>query len=102
MNDLITITEVGQQMNDQINYHHCCKVSGMLKPYSTCNLEFRSPNRKFWSYTIYENIGQLKVNNNRVMWQISMKLPAMFDQNHPHTFDKIVKKLITTKNALKA
>ena len=27
-----------------------------------------------------------------------MKLPAMFDQNHPHTFDKIVKKLITTKN----
>ena len=35
------------------------------------------------------------------MWQMSMKLPAMFDQNPPHTFDKIVKKLITTKNALK-
>ena len=31
------------------------------------------------------------------MWQMSMKLPAMFDQNPPHTFDKIVKKLITTK-----
>ena len=28
---------------------------------------------------------------------MSMKLPAMFDQNPPHTFDKIVKKLITTK-----
>ena len=26
-----------------------------------------------------------------------MKFPAMFDQNPPHTFDKIVKKLITTK-----
>ena len=41
-------------------------------------------------------------NNNRVMCQMSMKLPAMFDQNPPHTFDKIVKKLINTKNALKA
>ena len=38
----------------------------------------------------------------RVMCQMSMKLPAMFDQNLPHTFDKIVKKLITIKNALKA
>ena len=28
---------------------------------------------------------------------MSMKLPAMFDQKPPHTFDKIVKKLITTK-----
>ena len=28
---------------------------------------------------------------------MSMKLPAMFDQNPPHTFDKIVKKLITAK-----
>ena len=26
------------------------------------------------------------------MWQMSMKLPAMFDQNHPHTFDKMAKK----------
>ena len=51
---------------------------------------------------VYANVGQLKVNNNRVMWQMSMKLPAMFDQNHPDTFDKIVKKLITTKKALKA
>ena len=51
---------------------------------------------------VYANQGQLKVNNNRVMCQMSMKLLAMFDQNHPHTFDKIVKKLITTKNAPKA
>ena len=35
------------------------------------------------------------------MCQMSMKLLAMFDQNPPHTLDKIVKKLITTKNALK-
>ena len=26
------------------------------------------------------------------MCQMSMKLPAMFDQNPPHTIDKIVKK----------
>ena len=33
------------------------------------------------------------------MYQMSMKLPAMFDQNPSHTFDKhdkIEKKLITT------
>ena len=36
------------------------------------------------------------------MRQMSMKLPVMFDQNPPHTFDKILKKLITTKNPLKA
>ena len=35
------------------------------------------------------------------MCQMSMKLPAMFDQNPPHTFDKIVKKLITTKRLSK-
>ena len=31
------------------------------------------------------------------MCQMSMKLPAMFDQNPPYTFDKIVKKFKTTK-----
>ena len=31
------------------------------------------------------------------MCQMSMKLSAMFDQNPPHTFDKIVEKKITTK-----
>ena len=36
------------------------------------------------------------------MRQMPKKLPAMFDQNPPHTFDKIVKKLITAKNDLKA
>ena len=29
-----------------------------------------------------------------------MNLPTMFDQNPPNTFDKIVKKLITTKKML--
>ena len=33
-------------------------------------------NRKFSPYTVYANVGQLKVNNNRVMCQMSMKLPA--------------------------
>ena len=32
---------------------------------------------------------------------MSMKLPAMFDQNLPHTFDKIEKKLIITKTLSK-
>ena len=41
--------------------------------------------------TVYTNVGQLKINNNRVMHQKCMKLPVMFDQNPPHTFDKIVK-----------
>ena len=45
----------------------------------------------------YANVGQLKVNNNKVMCQMSMKLLAMFDQNPPHTLDKTVKKLITIK-----
>ena len=42
----------------------------------------------FWPYRVYANVGQLKVNNNRVMCQMSMKLPAMFDQNPPHTFSQ--------------
>ena len=37
--------------------------------------------------TVYANVGQLKVNNNKVMCQMSMKLLAMFDQNPPHTLD---------------
>ena len=32
---------------------------------------------------------------------MSVKLPAIFDQNSPHTFGKIVKKLITTKTLSK-
>ena len=32
------------------------------------------------------------------MCHMSMKLPAIFIQNPPLTFDKIVKKLITTKS----
>ena len=35
------------------------------------------------------------------MCQMSMKLPAKFDQNPPHTFHKNVKKLITTKTLCK-
>ena len=32
---------------------------------------------------------------------MSMKLSAMFEQNPPHAFDKIVEKHITTKTAFK-
>ena len=34
------------------------------------------------------------------MCQMSVKLPTMFDQNHPHTFGEIVKKLITRKKQM--
>ena len=49
-----------------------------------------------FSSTVYANVGQLKVNNNRVM-----KLPAMFDQNPPHNLDQIVAKHVPMKNDLK-
>ena len=66
-------------------------------------LEFGDIGHQTGSLALYSlcKCRSIKVNNNRVMCQMSMKLPAMFDQNPPHTFDKIVKKLIT-KNALKA
>ena len=35
------------------------------------------------------------------MCQMSVKHPAMFDQNPPHTFGKIVKKLIATNTLSK-
>ena len=31
---------------------------------------------------------------------MSMKLPAIFDQNIPHTFDKIVKNILQQKKTL--
>ena len=42
-------------------------------------------------------VGQPNVNNNKGMCQMSLKLPTMFDQSPPHTFDTIVEKPITTK-----
>ena len=59
-------------------------------------LEFGDLGHQTGSF-VYANIGQLKVNNNRVMCQMSVKLPAMFDQTPPHTFGKIVNKPITSK-----
>ena len=47
-------------------------------------------------------VRQLKVNNNQVMCQLSMKLSDTFDQNPPCTFDKIREKPIPMKNALMA
>ena len=38
--------------------------------------------------------------NNKVMCQMSMKVPVIFDT--PHILDKIVAKLIPVKNDLKA
>ena len=92
-------------MNDQVIIITAVRFLACKNLIQLLISEFRdlgSPNRKFWPYTVYANVGQLKVNNNRVRCQMSMKLPAMFDQNPPHTFEKIVKKLITTKNALEA
>ena len=42
------------------------------------------------------------INNNKVMCQMPMKFPVIFDQNPIRTLDKIVEKLVTTKNPLKA
>ena len=50
---------------------------------------------------LHTDVGQLKINNIEVMCQMSMKLSAMFEQNPPHAFDKIVEKHITTKTAFK-
>ena len=61
----------------------------------------RPPNRKFQPYTTYTYVGQIKVNHNKVMCQMPMKLPAIFDQNPPHTFNQIVAKHIPMKNDLK-
>ena len=47
-------------------------------------------------YTVYTDVGQLKVNK-KVMCQMSMKLPAMLDQNHPKTYNKLVEKRIKPK-----
>ena len=68
------------------------------------NEEFHDLGYQTGSFSLHSlrNVGQLKIRNYRDMGQMSLKLPAMFDQNPPHTFDKIVEKLITAKNALKA
>ena len=57
---------------------------------------------KVTDYTAYAKVGQLKVNLNEVMCPMSKKLPCMFGQNPPHTFDIILKKLILMKTALTA
>ena len=44
----------------------------------------------------YASAGQLKVNNNGFMCQMSMKPTAMLDRNSP-TFDKVVEIHMTTK-----
>ena len=68
--------------NEQVNYHYCWKVFWQVKN----------------SHVILalviglQNTGKLKVNNNKVMCQMFKKPPAMFDENPPHTFDKIVEK----------
>ena len=54
-----------------------------------------------FSSTQHTHVGQIKVNHNKVMCQMSMKLHAMFDQNPPHTFDYIVAEHIPMKNDLK-
>ena len=109
MNDLITITDVCQQRSRMTRLiiirptalkFLACKNQIQLVILELCDLGHQTGSLR--PYTVYANVGQFKVNNNRVMCQMSLKLPAIFGQNPSHTFDKIVKKLITTKNALKA
>ena len=57
---------------------------------------------KIQHYTVYAKVGQIKVNNNKVMCHLSKKPSDMFDQNPACTFDKIREKPILMKNALKA
>ena len=106
MNALITITEVGQQRSrmTRLIIITAVKFLACKNQIQLVILEFGDLGHQTEVLALnnLRKLGQLKVNNNRVMCQKSMKLSAMFDQNPPHTFDKIVKKLITTKNALKA
>ena len=53
-------------------------------------------------YECHKNrVGQLKVNNNKVMCHLSMKLFDMFNQTTHHTLEKIMAKFIPIKNSLK-
>ena len=106
MNDLLTIIEVGQPRSrmTRLIIITAARFLASKNQIQLVILEFGDLGEKNWKfqlYTVYANVGQIKVNNNRVICQMSMKLPAMFDQNYPDTFDEIVKKLITTETLSK-
>ena len=42
-------------------------------------------------YTVYAKVGQIKVNNNKVMCHLSKKLSDTFDQNPAYTLTKLGK-----------
>ena len=82
--------------SNQVNLNHCSKVSGRQEPSSTYNLEPSDLGHRIGSFstiqTVYAKVGQLKVNNNQVMCNLSIKVSDTFDQNPPCTFDKIREK----------
>ena len=49
-----------------------------------------SPN-KCQHYTVYAKVGQLKVNNKKIMYHLFIKLSDMFDQNPGVTLTQLVK-----------
>ena len=49
-----------------------------------------------------QNVGELKVNNNKGRGFCFLTLFDMFDQTAPHTLDKIMAKLVPMENNLKA
>ena len=89
MNDLFTRTLVGLQ------------TSRMTRLIITTArfLEFDYQGHPIGSVspTQHTHVGQIKVNNKKVMCQKSMKLPAMFEQNPPQTLDQTAAKQIQIK-----
>ena len=98
LNDLFMIAEDGQQKSrlTRLNINIAGRFFASKNKIQLAILESGGLGYRIGSFSSTD-VGQLKV-----MCQISLKLPAMFDQNLPHNFDKILEKHITTKNALKA
>ena len=55
----------------------------------------------FEPYTAYAEVGELRINNNKVMWHLSIKLFDMFGQTLSHTLNKIMAKLVSMKKISK-
>ena len=91
INDLLTI-KVGQQTSriTRLNIITARRFLASKNQFQLVILEFGCLGHRmasFGSIQHYTYVGQIKVNHNWVMCQMSVKLPAMFDQNPPHTLD---------------
>ena len=107
MNDLCMITEVGQQRSRMTRLiittarrflasKNQFQLAILVFGYLGHRLESFSPKQHTHTY-----VGQIKVNYNKVICQMSMKLHSMFDQKSPHTRTQIEAKHIPVKNDLK-